>query len=192
MKVKIIYDTPIQAEDISLYKERIYKLDGVVFNGNDVGINKRIISIRLLNVEDLILVNPKIINQSNTSIVYYERDTYKPNKVRKTIRFKSIIVETDNLGMIEFKPTNEKETWETSNDFFEDGGLLECVLVQRAIDAINGIDITDRSRAYTETITNNPKPGRNERVMLASTEGETVFIKYKNADEYIQKGYKLI
>jgi len=192
MKVKIIYDTPIQAEDIDLYKERIYKLDGVVFNGNDVGINKRIISIRLLNVEDLILVNPKIINQSNTSIVYYERDTYKPNKVRKTIRFKSIIVETDNLGMIEFKPTNEKETWETSNDFFEDGGLLECVLVQRAIDAINGIDITDKSRAYTETITNNPKPGRNERVMLASTEGETVFIKYKNADEYIQKGYKLI
>jgi hypothetical protein len=154
--------------------------------------DKRIISVRLLGEEDLILVNPKIVNQSTTSTVYYERDTYKPSKVRKTIRYKSILVQTDNLGMVEFKPTNEKEKWETANDFFEDGGLLECVLVQRAIDAIDGIDITHKSRAYTETIISKPKPKRNERVMLASPEGETVFIKYKNAEEYIQKGYQLI
>lgn len=192
MKVGIIRKTPIQTEDIELYKERVSKLKGVVFNANDVGIDKRIISVRLLGEEDLILVNPKIVNQSTTSTVYYERDTSKPSKVRKTVRFRTIIVETDNLGMVEFKPTNEKEKWETANDFFEDGGLLECVLVQRAIDAIDGIDITDKSRAYTETIISKPKPGRNERVMLASPEGETVFIKYKNADEYIQKGYQLI
>jgi hypothetical protein len=192
MKVGILHKTPIQTEDIELYKERVSKLKGVVFNANDVGIDKRIISVRLLGEEDLILVNPKIINQSTTSTVYYERDTYKPNKVRKTVRFRTIIVETDNLGMVEFKPTNEKEKWETTNDFFEDGGLLECVLVQRAIDAIDGIDITHTSRAYIETIISKPKTGRNERVMLASPEGETVFIKYKNADGYIQKGYKLI
>jgi peptide deformylase len=192
MKIGIIKESVIQTEDIELYKERVSKLKGVIFNGNDVDIDKRIVSVRLLGEDDLILVNPRIVNQSATSTVYYEKDTYKPNKIRKTVRFRSIIVETDNLGMVEFKPTNEKEKWDTANDFFEDGGLLECVLVQRAIDAINGIDITDKSRAYTETIISKHKPKRNERVMLASPEGETVFIKYKNADEYIQKGYQLI
>jgi peptide deformylase len=192
MKVSVISDSSISSTDIELYRERVSKLKGVSFNGNDVGINKRIVSVRLLTDDDLILVNPKIVNQSNDSIVYYEKDVYKPNKVRKTIRLKSIVVETDNLGMVEFKPTNESNKWETTNDFFEDGGLLECVLVQRAIDAINGIDITDKVRAYSKTIQSQPTPGRNERVMLASNEGDTVFIKYKHADSYINKGYKLI
>jgi peptide deformylase len=192
MKVSVITDSSISSTDIELYRERISKLKGVAFNGNDVGINKRIVSVRLLTDDDLILVNPKIVNQSNDSIVYYEKDVYKPNKVRKTIRLKSIVVETDNLGMVEFKPTNESNKWETTNAFFEDGGLLECVLVQRAIDAIDGIDITDKVRAYSKTIQSQPTPGRNERVMLASNEGDTVFIKYKHADSYITKGYKLI
>jgi peptide deformylase len=192
MKVGIINKSPIHPNDIELYKERVSKLKGGVFNGNDVGIYKRIISVRLLNNEDLILVNPIITSHSASSTMYYEKDTLKPNKVRKTVRFKSIIVETDNLGIVEFKPTNENEKWETANDFFEDGGLLECVLVQRAIDAINGVDITDISRLYSETIISQQKPGRNERVMLSSPEGETVFIKYKNADEYIKRGYQLI
>lgn len=192
MKVKLINESTIQNEDIELYKERTSKLKGVAFTANDVGIDKRIISVRLLGDSELVLVNPKIVNQSPSSTVYYEKDTNKPNKVRKTVRYKSVVVETDNLGLVEFKPTNEKEKWDTANDFFEDGGLLECVLVQRGIDAINGIDITDKSRAYTETVISQKTPGRNERVMLISSEGETVFVKYKNADTYLQKGYSLI
>jgi peptide deformylase len=192
MKVKLINESTIQNEDVALYKERTSKLKGVAFTANDVGIDKRIISVRLLGDGELVLVNPKIVNQSPSSIVYYEKDSIKPTKVRKTVRFKSIVVETDNLGLVEFKPTNEKDDWENANHFLEDGGLLECVLVQRSIDAINGIDITDKSRAYTETITAQKTPGRNERVMLISSEGETVFVKYKNADTYLEKGYSLI
>jgi peptide deformylase len=192
MKIKFINESTIQTEDVELYKELTSKLKGVAFTANDVGIDKRIISVKLLDNSDLVLVNPKIVNQSPVSTVYYERDTNKRNKVRKTVRFKSIVVETDNLGLVEFKPTNEKEKWESANDFFEDAGLLECVLVQRAIDAINGIDITDKSRAYTETIISQKIPGRNEKVMLISSEGETVFVKYKNADTYLQSGYSLI
>jgi hypothetical protein len=74
----------------------------------------------------------------------------------------------------------------------EDAGLLEAVLVQRAIDAIDGIDITDKSRAYTETVQSKKEPSRNERVMLQSSAGETVFIKYKKAEEYIKMGYRLL
>lgn len=192
MKIGIINDSSIQSEDIELYREKVAALKGIVFNANDVGIDKRIISVRLIGEEDLILVNPKITNNSTNSVVYFEKDTHKSKKIRKTIRYKSIIVQTDNLGLVEFKPTNEKEKWETMDDFMSDAGLLECVLVQRAIDAIDGIDITDKRRAYTETVRTQSKPGRNERVMLASPEGETVFTKYKNADTYLEMGYKLI
>lgn len=192
MIVKYISESLIETSDIDFYKEKTSKLKGFVFNANDIDLNKRIISVRVIGDDDLILVNPKIVNTSNNSIVYYEKDTYKSNKVRKTVRFSSIIVETDNLGMVEFKPTNEKPKWESYKDFMEDAGLLECVLVQRAIDAINGIDITHKSRAYTETITAPKKPNRNDRVMLQSPNGETVFIKYKNSDEYIKKGYSLV
>ena len=74
----------------------------------------------------------------------------------------------------------------------EDAGLLEAVLVQRAIDAIDGIDITDKSRAYTETVQSKKEPSRNERVILQSSSGETVFVKYKKAEEYIKMGYQLL
>lgn len=191
MKVKYINESSIENEDIELYRERTSKLKGYYFTANDVGIDKRIVSVRVLGDADLILINPKIVNTS-TSVVYHEKDTNKLNKVRKTIRYKKIVVQTDNLGMVEFKPTSETETWKAANDFFEDGGLLESVLVQRAIDAINGIDITNKNRIYTETLQSKQTPGRNEKVMLATADGDSVFVKYKKAGVYFEKGYNLI
>jgi hypothetical protein len=191
MKVQKINESPITQEDVALYKDAISKLDGFVFNASDVNIDKRIITIRLGNIEDeLTLVNPKVTKYSETPLVYFEKDTNKSNKVRKTIRAPYLLIDTDNLGKVEFKA--EKNDWKNSDEFFGDVGLLECVLVQRAIDAINDIDITHPSRQYSETITKDKEPGRNERVMLQGPAGEMEFVKSKKVDSYLQKGWNLI
>lgn len=192
MKVKLIKPSPITNDDIEFYKEKTSKLKGVSFTSNDIGLDKRIVSIRLIGDTDLILVNPKIVKTSDNLVVYFERDSLKPIKVRKTVRNTYVVVDTDNLGQVEFKPSNENNKWETQNDFMEDAGLLESVLVQRAIDAIDGIDITDKSRAYTQTVTSKKQPSRNERVMIQSPQGETLFVKYKKAEEYIKLGYSVL
>lgn len=192
MKVKFIETSPITTEDIDEYKNRTSKLKGVLFTANDVNMNKRIISIRMGEISDeLVLVNPKIVNTSATSVVYFEKDTFK-NKTRKTVRFRSVIVETDNLGLVEFKPTNEKDKWESGNDFMMDAGLFETVMVQRGIDAINGIDVTDSSVAYNQQVNTGKKIGRNDRVMLKSSDGDMIFVKYKKSEEYIKKGYQIV
>jgi hypothetical protein len=191
MKVQKINESPITQEDVALYKDAISKLEGFVFNASDVNIDKRIITIRLGNIEDeLTLVNPKVIKYSDTPLVYFEKDTNKSNKVRKTSRAPYLLIDTDNLGKVEFKA--EKNDWKNSDEFFGDVGLLECVLVQRAIDAINDIDITHTSRQYSETITKDKEPGRNERVMLQGPAGEMEFVKSKKVDSYLQKGWNLI
>jgi len=191
MKVQKINQTPITDGDIASYKQAVSKLEGFMFTGADVNIDKRIITIRLGNVYDeLTLVNPKVVKYSENPLVYFEKDTYKSNKVRKTIRVPYLIIDTDNLGQVEFKA--EKTEWKNSDEFFGDVGLLECVLVQRAIDAIDGIDITHPTRQYSETITKDKEPGRNERVMLQGPNGEMEFVKSKKVDSYLQKGWNVI
>ncbi len=191
MKVQKISEASITIEDVNSYKEQISKLEGFVFNAADVNMDKRIITIRLGNKEDeLTLVNPKPISKSDKPLVYFEKDTYKTNKVRKTIRYPWFVLETDNLGKVEFK--SDKTEWKDADEFFGDVGLLEAVLVQRALDAIDGIDITHPNRQYSETITKDKEPGRNERVMLQGPNGEMEFVKNKKVDSYLQKGWNLI
>ena len=193
MKVQKINESSITQDDVTLYKAAISKLDGFVFNASDVNMDKRIITIRLGNIEDeLTLVNPKVIKNSDSPIVYFEKDTYKQTKIRKTIRSTYLLIDTDNLGQVEFKATNDKMDWKNADEFFGDEGLLECVLVQRMIDAIEGIDITHPNRQYSETITKDKKTGRNERVMLQGPKGEMEFVKNKKIDSYLQNGWNLI
>jgi hypothetical protein len=134
-------------------------------------------------------VNPTISEFSDKPLVYFEKDTNK-NKVRKTIRVPWLIVNTDNLGKVEFKA--DKQEWKDEDDLFMDAGLLEAVLVQRVIDSINGIDITDPIRQYSETIVKTKEAGRNERVMLQGPNGEMEFVKTKKIDSYLQKGWNRI
>ena len=191
MKIQKINESQITSDDINFYKEEISKLEGFVFTAADVNFDKRIITIRLGNIEDeLTLVNPKVVKLSETPLVYYEKDTYKNNKIRKTIRYPYVVLDTDNLGQVEFKA--EKTDWKDSDEFFGDVGLVECVLVQRAIDAINGVDITHPMRHYSETITKEKQPGRNERVMLQGPNGEMEFVKNKKVDSYLRNGWNLI
>ena len=194
MIIKKIQQSPITADDIKIYKERTSKLKGYMFTANDVDMDKRIISLRLVD-DELVLVNPTLVEHSEQPVVYYENDTIKATKVRKTIRSPYLLIETDNLGKVEFKPSKENwenEKWKDGNEFLSDAGLLESVLVQRLMDAIEGIDITSPERAYSDTVIKRKEPGRNERVMLQGPNGEMQFVKYKNANQWISKGYQLM
>ena len=191
MKVQKIEQSTITNDDIQSYKNAISKLNGFMFTALDVNINKRIVTIRLGNVEDeLTLVNPIIEKTADTPVVYFEKDSNKETKLRKTIRYPYIIVNTDNLGKVEFKA--DKTEWKNADEFFGDVGLVECVVAQRLIDAINGIDVTHSTRQYSETITKDKEPGRNERVMLQGPSGEMEFVKSKKVNSYLEKGWNLI
>lgn len=193
MKVQKINSNEVTSEDLVNYKEAISKLEGYIFTAADVNMDKRIITIRLGNKEDeLTLVNPKLIQHSESPVVYFEKDTYKSNKVRKTIRSTYLLIDTDNLGKVEFKAKNENKDWKNADEFFSDEGLLECVLVQRAMDAIDGIDITSPIRQYSETVTKEKEKGRNEKVMLQGPNGEMEFVKSKKVNSYLENGWQLI
>ena len=71
-------------------------------------------------------------------------------------------------------------------------GLLECVVAQHEIDHLDGILITDEIRKYTQTITKKKKYGRNERVMVKLSNGETEFMKYKKAEPLLLEGAEIL
>lgn len=191
MIIKKVEQTEVTNDDLNLYLSKISKLNNIHFTGLDVGINKRIVTIRFGGeYEELTMVNPEIVEKSEEMVAYVERDSKKPNKTRRTLRYKTIKVNTDNLGLVEF--SSDKSEWESANEFFMDMGLFECVLAQRLIDSINGIDVTHKDRLYSIQAKSEKKPGRNERVMLQSPEGEMEFVKYKNAGPYLERGYQLV
>jgi hypothetical protein len=191
MIVKRVEKTSVTNEELNLYKERISKLDKeFAVNALDVGMDKRIVTIKFGGeYDDLTLVNPAVTEVSDAMVVYFEKDSVK-NKTRKTTRHKSFKVDTDNLGLVEF--SSDKDTWENEQEFMNDLGLFECITAQRLIDSIDGIDVNSPLRRYTAEIKKEKKPGRNERVMLQSPEGEMEFVKYKKAQPLLDKGYKLV
>ena len=188
---KIPFDKEVTQEDITNYKKLTLELgNSVGYTALDVGLDLPIVSINFGGeYEELILVNPVISEASEESLVYFERDARK-GKVRKTVRRKSIKVNTSNLGVVEFAPV--KNEWANQEEYMNDEGLFECVLAQRLIDSINGIDITDVTRAYNPQISKEKTPGRNERVMVKSPEGEMEFMKYKKVLPLLEKGYELM
>ena len=190
MKIQRVEKTPVTTEELNLYKEKVSKLKGYAFNALDVGMDKRIITLSFGGeYEELTLVNPTVTEKSEEMVVYFEKDSIK-NKTRKTARHTWFKVDTDNLGVVEF--SSDKDVWETQDEFFNDMGLFECVTAQRLIDSIDGIDVNSPYRRYTQQVTAKKEPGRNERVMLQSPEGEMEFVKYKNAGPYLERGYQLM
>jgi hypothetical protein len=192
MKIKRVEATPISNEELNQYKEKISKLEGIAFNGPDVGIDKRIITIRFGGeYEELTLTNPRVTEVSDEAVAYFEKDTYK-SKTRKTVRYVGIMVDSDNLGLVQFSAENQSGKYESMDKMMSDEGLFECVLAQRLIDSIDGIDVNSVNRRYNPQIKAEKKIGRNERVMLQSPDGEMEFVKYKNAQPLLDKGYQLV
>ena len=192
MIVKRIEKTPVTNEELAEYKEKISKLENeYAVNASDVGIDKRIVTIKFGGeYDDLTLVNPKVTETSKEMVVYFEKELDKKQKVRKTARHQWFKVDTDNLGIVEF--SSDKKEWKDQEEYMNDLGLFECITAQRLIDSIDGVSINSSIRRYSGQIKAEKKPGRNERVMLQSPEGEMEFVKYKKAQPLLDKGYQLV
>ena len=192
MIVKRIEKTPVTNEELAEYKEKISKLENeYAVNASDVGIDKRIVTIKFGGeYDDLTLVNPKVTETSKEMVVYFEKELDKKQKVRKTARHQWFKIDTDNLGIVEF--SSDKKEWKDQEEYMNDLGLFECITAQRLIDSIDGVSINSSNRRYSGQIKAEKKPGRNERVMLQSPEGEMEFVKYKKAQPLLDKGYQLV
>ena len=192
MIVKRIERTPVTNEELNEYKEKISKLENeYAVNASDVGMDKRIVTIKFGGeYDDLTLVNPKVTETSKEMVVYFEKELDKKQKVRKTARHQWFKIDTDNLGIVEF--SSDKKEWKDQEEYMNDLGLFECITAQRLIDSIDGVSINSPIRRYSGQIKEEKKPGRNERVMLQSPEGEMEFVKYKKAQPLLDKGYQLV
>jgi len=192
MIVKRIERTPVTNEELNEYKEKISKLENeYAVNASDVGMDKRIVTIKFGGeYDDLTLVNPTVTETSKEMVVYFEKELDKKKKVRKTARHQWFKIDTDNLGIVEF--SSDKKEWEDQEEYMNDLGLFECITAQRLIDSIDGVSINSSIRRYSGQIKAEKKPGRNERVMLQSPEGEMEFVKYKKAQPLLDKGYQLV
>ena len=104
----------------------------------------------------------------------------------RTIRSTKVVVQTDNLGELIFEinpegdKTNERVSVET----------MMTVIVQHEIDHLDGITIRDRVYSTTRTVRKNY--GRNDLIVMKSTDGEMVEVKYKNANKYFLQGYEVV
>ena len=186
--------TKEEIDEISvILLQELKKHGGNGLSANQIGIDKRACVINVK--EPLVLINPKVVEVSEDTVAYVEQCLSIPKSMRKpvkTVRHKTFTIECDNLGKVIFSPDSEKGTWETSEEFFSDEGLLECVVAQHEIDHLDGKLITDVDRRYTETIIRTKKYGRNERVMIKLPNGETEFMKYKKAQPLLEQGAEIL
>jgi peptide deformylase len=170
--------TQEQIDNISNTLEKsLRRFGGIGMSANQLGLPYRACIINVK--EPLVLINPRIVETSQESVVYRESCLSIPRTMRSpvnTIRYKTFTVECDNLGTVLFSP--DKENWETPEDFWNDEGMLECVVAQHELDHLNGILITDIERRYNRTY-KSTTPKRNERVMVRLEDGSTEFVKYK-------------
>ena len=183
----VVEPTTFSKEEIDeisiILLQELKRHGGIGLSANQIGINKRACVINVK--EPLVLVNPRVVEVSDDAVAYVEQCLSIPKSMRKpvkTVRHKSFTVECDNLGTVIFSP-DSKEEWKDSNEFYNDEGMLECVVAQHEIDHLEGRLITDRR--YTTTITRGKKYGRNERVMVKLSDGTTEFMKYKKAQKLV-------
>ncbi len=175
-----------EIDDISTkLLEGLKTYGGIGLSANQLGLDVRACVINVK--EPLVLINPRVIETSQSTIAYVEQCLSIPKSMRKpikTVRHKTITIECDNLGQVKFSPDYvEGRDWKDSEEFFNDLGLLECVCAQHELDHLDGILITHPSRRYSTTYYAPKTYGRNEMVMVKLPNGETEFMKYKKAEK---------
>jgi peptide deformylase len=163
-------------------------MGGLGLSANQIGVAKRACVIKI-NDEELFLLNPYITERSNDGFLFYEGCLSIPDTIKKpirTIRSNKIVVMTDNLGELTFEinPDKDRESDKVSTE------TMKTVIVQHEIDHLDGITIKDR--IYTKTINKNQKYGRNDKIVMKSSDGELIEVKYKNSNEYFLKGYDVV
>ena len=194
---KVVTDLPKNKSEEEVISAALFtaleKEKGFGLSANQIGVDKRMCVINIK--EPMVLINPKITKRSEEAVQYIESCLSLPKTMRKpknTVRSVSVIVETDNLGTVEFGPDEKDKIGTEGHNYFGDEGLLECVVAQHEIDHLDGILITDSIRAYNIQRVSEKKYGRNDKVMVKSPDGETDFMKYKKAVPLLEKGYQIV
>ena len=165
-----------EGEDIGaqLLKELSESENGIGLAANQIGINKRVCVVNVK--EPLVLINPRIVEQSEEQFMFAEGCLSFPGQHVRTGRFVEVTVEADNHeGKLKF-----------SADSKDINNAFECACVQHEIDHLDGITMFDRAMvAQPHRATE--KIGRNERVTI--TDGkETKELKWKKARPLVESG----
>jgi hypothetical protein len=173
IQIKKLEPSVITTEDIAKFQSQYIREEFAIHNEK-----------RMLLVDGVVVINPTIELEGEV-FANSEVDTYKPTKIRKTIRNSKITLSGDGFDSMQFgvdtPPQNDNNT-EASKK------LYTAVMIQRLVDAMNGIDVTSPSRRYNIQL-KNQKKGRNTKVLLQSPKGETLFIKNKFAEKLTSIGY---
>jgi len=183
--------TAKEADELEqLLKDGLAQYPGLGISATQLGIKKRACYIKFGDEEngrELFLLNPVITYRSNEGFIFYEGCLSIPKTVEnplKTIRACKVVVETDNLGTLEFEINKEGDKEQVSVE------TMMTVIVQHEIDHLDGITIKDRVYSTTRKVKANP--GRNSIVVMKSPEGELVEVKYKKANDYYLQGYEIV
>lgn len=181
-------DTIAEGEEIATQLFNILNTtkNALGLSANQIGINK---SVCVTNVNSpRYFINPKIINHSDNKILFLERCLSFPGRKALVERRTSIEVIADNLELpITFKTYNKNHN--TIDDLYNDVNLLECITIQHEIDHLNGITMLDNN-VLPQPIISDKKIGRNDKISLIKGE-QTIFIKYKQIDFYLNNGWIL-
>jgi peptide deformylase len=183
--------TAKEADELEqLLKDGLKQYPGLGISSTQLGIKKRACYIKFGDEEngrELFLLNPVITYRSNEGFIFYEGCLSIPKTVEnplRTIRACKVVVQTDNLGTLEFEINKEEDKDRVSVE------TMMTVIVQHEIDHLDGITIKDR--VYSTTRTVKATPGRNSIVVMKSPEGELVEVKYKKANDYYLQGYEIV
>lgn len=194
----------ITSEEIAVVSAQLFKSlvksGGVGLAANQIDLPYRACIVNVK--EPLVLINPRIVKfgtsdeteDNGKRVIYYESCLSLPKtmkKPKKTVRFTHVVVQTDNLGLLEFGP--DKSNWRDQDEMLDDVGLLESVVVQHEINHLDGKLITDNGIKYNKQVTVN-KIGRNEKVMIMNPETEEIsYMKYKHAQPLVEEeGYEIL
>lgn len=163
---------------------------GIGLSANQIGISKSVSIVRARKDQPpIILMNPVITDKSDEKIIYIEGCLSIPGKSGSTIRNMKVTVNTLNhANSLPFGPDNEPVT---KDSIYSDYGVLESVCIQHEIDHLNGKLITDDGVRFVKNIEKKIKHGRNDKVVIEKN-GETQYIKYKKAMEFVEQGWKIL
>ena len=152
--------------------------NGIGLAANQIGINKQVCVVNVK--KPIVLINPRIVEQSEDTFVFPEGCLSFPNKHIRTNRFVSVVVEADNHeGQLSF-----------SADSSEVDDAFECACVQHEIDHLDGVTMFDREWKQ-KPIKVEKKIGRNEKVLIACGT-ESKVMKYKKAEPLLEDGWTLV
>ena len=180
-------ETIKEGEDIAtkLLKELTKSQKGIGLAANQIGINKRVCVVNV--IEPIVLINPTIKDVKEKTYTI-EACLSFPGKQVRTQRFKHVTIESDNLGIGSFGPTG------TSDGNYSDKQqlqLLESICIQHEIDHLDGITMYERTYKRQPIVREGKKIGRNDKVLIASG-AQSKVIKYKKAIPLLEKGWVIV